>query len=59
MSISIGDTRRFKNLQSAARRRGLSLRREQEGFVLISRFKRMYFEDISDARDELRGYSTN
>ena len=60
----------FKNLQAAARRRGLSLHKaaphSRYSFVVVGRQKKittshqrpMTFEDLGEVRDELRLYPT-
>lgn len=48
----------FKNLQAAARRRGLSLHKSNDGFEMrdprFGKSKPMTFEDLAEVRDELR-----
>jgi hypothetical protein len=51
----------LKNLQAAARRRGLSLRKTNDGFEMRDDRGRgnrpMRFEDLAEVRDELRARS--
>jgi hypothetical protein len=57
-------TNPFKNLQAAARRRGLTLAKldrihEIHQFTMYGRDgKRMFFEDLAEVRDELRARPT-